>query len=163
MSELGFFQGHSSSPASFSELQKEHIHQGKIRQLVSHVQSKVKIKKALPEAEEKVYDSETKLSKENIKQLVGHVQSKVKIKKALPEAEEKEYDSETKLSKENIRQLVSKSKLTEDEYCKLPKLEASLIFGKQPALSLISKDTKNKGYIYIQFKVCTFRSILDDV
>ena len=127
MSELGFFQGHSSSPASFSELQKEHIHQGKIRQLVSHVQSKVKIKKALPEAEEKV------------------------------------YDSETKLSKENIRQLVSKSKLTEDEYCKLPKLEASLIFGKQPALSLISKDTKNKGYIYIQFKVCTFRSILDDV
>ena len=106
MSELGFFQGHSSSPASFSELQKEHIHQGKIRQLVSHVQSKVKIKKALPEAEEKVYDSETKLSKENIKQLV------------------------------------SKSKLTEDEYCKLPKLEASLIFGKQPALSLISKDTK---------------------
>ena len=100
---------------------------------------------------------------EKIRQLVSHVQSKVEVKKALPEAEEKVYDSETKLSKENIKQLVSKSKLTEDEYCKLPKLEASLIFGKQPALSLIYKDTKNKGYIYIQFKVCTFRSILDNV
>ena len=55
------------------------------------------------------------------------------------------------------------SKLTEDEYSKLPEPEASLIVGKQLALSLISKDTKKKGYFYIQFKVCTFRSILDNV
>ena len=108
--ELGFFQGHGSSPESFPELQKEPTHQGKIRQLVSHVQSKVKVKKAQPE--------------------------------------EKVYDGKIKLSKKKIRQLASKSKLTEDEYCKP---ESSLIFGKQLASSLISKDTKMKGYFYIQF------------
>ena len=144
-----FFQGHGSSPASSPELQREPTHQEKIRQLVSYVQSKVEVKKALPEAEEKVYDSETKLSKEKIRQLVSHVQKSTdkKNEKAPPEDEDKH----------------DKSKLTEDEYSKLPELEASILFENQLALSLISKDTKKKGYLYIQFKVYTFRSILDNV
>ena len=145
MIELSFFQGHGSSP----KLQREPTHQEKIRQLVSHVQSKVEVKKALPEAEENVYDSETKLSKEKIRQLVSHVQKSTdkKNEKAPPEDEDKHDEN----------------KLTEDEYSKLPEPEASRIFEKQLALSLISKDTKKKGYFYIQLKVCIFRSIFDNV
>ena len=72
---------------------------------------------------------------EKIRQLVSHVQKSTdkKNEKAPPEDEDKH----------------DKSKLTEDEYSKLPEPEASLLFGKQLALSLISKDTKKKGYFYI--------------
>ena len=39
----------------------------------------------------------------------------------------------------------------------------ALKVGKPLASSLFFKDTKEKGYFYIQLKVCTFRNILNYV
>ena len=158
--ELSFFQGHGSSPASSTDLQREPTHMEKFRQFVSHVQSKVKVKKALPEAEEKVYDSKIKLSKKKIKQKVSHVQkSRDRKDEKAPPADEDKHD---------------KSKLTEDEYsmpseddfcilsddddCILLEPDVTPIVYKNKILSPISEDTKNKGYFYIQLKVCTIKN-----